>query len=529
MKTGRTVPFLLLAAMISGCFQNQSTYQPFHISDLSSIRESHPAIDVELKTGDEYEVTVDSLRDSLMFATGKRYPAPAGPDASGIRFSGSIALSDIAFLKSGRSSASPRIIAVSCGAAALAAGILMYALYANASPEVRTSETNLNGGGGSCPFIYTKSSNGWFLDAEPYGAAVSRGLQRTEWAKLSHAAVDSNNTVAIRVRNELDETQFIDELTVAVVDHPDSVSVVADPSGVLHSIGQVQTPIAAQSKPYPCEPARFSRSHNSVWESNLYPRLTNTDSSVCDTLLFTFVKPRHAQSAKLVIKANTTVTGFQMGRELLKLHGALLPQWYRSIDRKGAAYRKLMQWHHSQRLYVMPCNVRTPQGWRERADIYGASPIVPQERAYTIDLSDVPGDTVLIMLTPAIGFWAIDRIGIDFSPETPLKLEMCSPHSSVDTIARALTATDGRYLVLPVRGDSVDLVYTLPPRDRRMERTLFIKASGYYNYHLRAQGLPQLSKLKKIYSPGYVVGMTLEQMRQKQMTAQPATAPTSAK
>jgi hypothetical protein len=257
-----------------------------------------------------------------------------------------------------------------------------------------------------------------------------------------------------------------------------------------------------------------------VWESNLYPRLTGADSSVCDTLLFTFVKPAHAQSAKFVIKANTTATGFLMGKELLKLHGALLPQWYRAIDRKGAAYRKLMQWHHSQRLYVMPCNVRTPQGWRERAKIHGASPIVPQERAYTIDLSDVPGDTVQIMLTPAVGFWAIDRIGIDFSPETSLNPTLCSPHSAIDTVARALTATDGRYLVLSVRGDSVDLVYTLPPRDQRMERSLFIKAGGYYNYHIQAKGLPQLSKLARIYRPGYVVGMALEQTRQRQTTAQ---------
>ncbi|MBN2264427.1 MAG: hypothetical protein JW775_01310, partial [Candidatus Aminicenantes bacterium] len=79
----------------------------------------------------------------------------------------------------------------------------------------------------SCPFVYSWNGKGYVLDAEPYGAAVTEGLKRTDWIELSELR-PSAGVYRLLLANELDETQYTDELKLVAVDHAPGRKVAAD-------------------------------------------------------------------------------------------------------------------------------------------------------------------------------------------------------------------------------------------------------------------------------------------------------------
>jgi len=96
----------------------------------------------------------------------------------------------------------------------------------------------------SCPFVYSWDGEKYAFDAEPYGGAITQGLERDDYSELEHLRPD-HGTYRLLMTNEVDETQFTNLMELWVVDTPRDVRVVADESGTLHSIRRLQAPIAA--------------------------------------------------------------------------------------------------------------------------------------------------------------------------------------------------------------------------------------------------------------------------------------------
>jgi hypothetical protein len=71
----------------------------------------------------------------------------------------------------------------------------------------------------SCPFVYSHDGSIYVLDGEPYGGSICEGLARTDLCELEHLLA-VNGKYRLIVSNELDETQYIDELALLVIDHP---------------------------------------------------------------------------------------------------------------------------------------------------------------------------------------------------------------------------------------------------------------------------------------------------------------------
>ena len=72
------------------------------------------------------------------------------------------------------------------------------------------------------------------------------------------------------------------------------------------------------------------------------------------------------------------------------------------------------------------------------------------------------------------------------------------PSKAVDRIGRDVRAmflrADGVNHVMPNRGDAVELRFPSPPPNPGLERSVFLKATGYYDVHLNAAG-PAKSEL----------------------------------
>jgi hypothetical protein len=361
----------------------------------------------------------------------------------------------------------------------------------------------------SCPFIYSFDGKQYVFDAEPYGGAICQGLQRSEWCSLdSLEAV--NGCYRLLIANELDETQYTDELKLVVVDHPKGVTIVPENLGRMHTISNPVAPNQAYDQKGRDLIPFIAQKDDRFWESGLEGRNPEKKEDLRDELVFEFPKPAGAKTAKLVANAWTTLWGTQAIEDLLKLFGNKLSDWYAEVNNFGPANREIWNWHFNECLYVLKIYVETPNGWKARGMMSGGGPFISKDKSYPLEISDVPGDTLRIKLTPAAGFWRLNYLAVDYAEDLPIRImeigaaEAFSDKGRDERAPLSLSRPDHQYLVMPEKGDYAELIFMAPSQSPDQDRTVFLKAQGYYDIHLEAKGEPQRELIDRIFrEPGF--------------------------
>ena len=83
----------------------------------------------------------------------------------------------------------------------------------------------------------------YVFDAEPYGGAITRGLERDDYSELEHLR-EQGGQYRLLLTNEVDETQFTNLMELWVVDHAPGLRVVSDEKGSLRGYAGVR-PLSA--------------------------------------------------------------------------------------------------------------------------------------------------------------------------------------------------------------------------------------------------------------------------------------------
>jgi hypothetical protein len=361
----------------------------------------------------------------------------------------------------------------------------------------------------SCPFIYSFDGEKYRFDAEPYTGAICQGLKRTEWCGLQHIK-EVNGEYRILVSNEVDETEYIDELKLLVIDHPIGVRVAPGPWGSLHTISKPIVPVRAYDQKgndltsYVCENDWI------FWQSQDETKSVDKKEDLKDELIFEFPKPQNAARARLLFNGTTTLWGSQVLKRYLNLYGSKVYEWYDAINNRGLDFLKMANTQLREELYSLQIRVETKTGWKSKGIILGGAPLASEDKVYILDLEDVPSDTLKIKLTPPAAYWKINYLAVDYTEDFSVTTTEIQAVKAVDhkgqEVGKRLTETDNNYLVMPNIGDSVELVFPAPERIAHMERTVILKASGYYDIHLNAQGEPQIETLNRIHNqPGFAL------------------------
>ncbi len=355
-----------------------------------------------------------------------------------------------------------------------------------------------------CPFVYSFDGDDYHFDAEPYGAAICEGLKRTEWSELEHLK-NVNGEYRLLVTNELNETQFTDEVKLLVVDHPDGVEIAPDATGRIHTIAEPNAPIKVHNSTGEDVSHFFSKKDGDTWQSPFDETDPDNDQTLREELTFEFPKPSDAKKAKLIVNARTSQWGAQMGRRFLDLYGNTLPDWYEEMDNHGPAFFRTWSWYLQEELYLMQIRVKLDKGWKSLGTLYGSGPFVSKDKAYALDISDVSGDTLKIKLTPPVNFWNIDYVAVDYTEDLPVKAAEIEASKAIthkgEDVLDKLKAADKSYYVMPNIGDSVEMIFPAPPVDENSDRTILLKACGYYTIHLdSAMGDQQKDMLERLYN-----------------------------
>ena len=352
----------------------------------------------------------------------------------------------------------------------------------------------------SCPFIYSWDGAQYVFDAEPYGGAITRGLERDDYSELEHLRPE-NGFYRLKIGNEVPETQFTNLLELKVVDHNPATRVVSDEWGRLHTISALRAPLSAREKTGHDLLPWLQATDKLIWEPDA---VADSRGNTRQEVVLTFPKERGAKHAKLVANAATGLWGSYMIKAMLELRGRDLEQWYARVDSSRSEANALFAWNIREELYALKLYVEEPTGWEVRGIMPGGGPFIAEDRVVTLDVSRVPGDQLRIRIRPPAGFWAFNSFAVDYTSDESVRVETVPPAEARtdhgQSVLAELQGVDDSYYEMPRIGDCAYLRFPAPPSRSGMKRTVFLHSRGYYRLHLTGSGDPDTATLQQIQS-----------------------------
>ena len=398
-------------------------------------------------------------------------------------------------------------------------GVIVIAIALIPEPEPAPIQIPAYTGGNpysSCPFIYSYDRDKYNLDAQPLGGAVTKGLMRSDYSKLDFLT-DLNDNYKILIKNEMEETQYIDEIKLYSVEHPDNSEVFTDLTGKMFIVNNPQQCISAKDENMMDISSFITKPDNVMWQTKLPVIGNKSETDSRNHLTFAFPKPHNAKTAHLLINAGSTMWGSYMIKEMLNLFGDQLDNWYvkiDSMDKTEIRNEETMKMIVDEELYYMNINVKEQNKWEKRGLIFSGGPFVNETLVYNLDISNTTGDTLFIQLNPALGFWNIDYLAVEYEDYPEPIIEELALKDVVDNQEQNITSkllnADDDYYVMANDGDFAFAEFETSSLSQNTKTTIFLKTTRYYNIHLAKQGPMQAELIYEfINKPGALVNYSL--------------------
>ena len=404
----------------------------------------------------------------------------------------SIAMQDVQRLWVERRGVSAvRTIGLTVGIAAVALGTLIAVVAATKQ---------------SCPFVYSWDGLQYVFDAEPYGGAITRGLERDDYSELEHLR-EQDGVYRLRLTNEVDETQYTNLMELWVVDHARNSRVVSDENGTLRSYTQIQKLSAARDREGNDLLLWLQATDRKIWEPDT---VAGPDGSLRQEVILTFPKPEGATQVNLIANAATGLWGSYMIKKMVELHGRDTAAWLASLDRDPAGLQAIHAWGEREGTYRLPIEVEEAGGWVVRGALPNGGPLLAEDRVIALDVSHVRGTQLRLRLRPPVGYWAFNSFAAAYGTGEAVNVSRVAAKSARTSegkdILQDLAAADDRYYPMPNDTDQAEITFRAPARKSGQDRTVFLHSRGWYQLHLRDKGAPDLVTFSKILTvPGAAV------------------------
>jgi hypothetical protein len=352
----------------------------------------------------------------------------------------------------------------------------------------------------SCPFVYSWDGTQYVFDGEPYGGAVTRGLERDDYSHLESLRPDSAGLYRLMVTNEVNETQYTNSMELMVIDHQPGARIEMDEWGKPHEVTNAIGPSSARDQDGRDLVSWLSAPDQKIWEP--LPSV-NPVSGVRQEIVLTYPKPRGATHARLIARAGTGLWGSHMIREILQLRGAEVTNWYAALDQGGPALDALRAWNVREELYVLKLDLDEAGTWNPRGLLPGGGPFLTETRVVPLDISRVSGDSLRLRIRPPSGFWALNSFEISYADAgQPIAVTTIAPMTGVTSDGRDvlpdLRTSDDKYYAMPTTGDHAFVSFVAPPSRAGAERSVFLHTRGYYRLHLPEKGSADQVALQRI-------------------------------
>ncbi len=367
----------------------------------------------------------------------------------------------------------------------------------------------------SCPYIYSFDGTKYIMDAEPLGGAVCEGLERSDFSKLEHLApVDGKFNVLVKNVNE--EKQRLDEMNFYSIRHDEDSKTAADANGNFYEFKTENAPALVTNDEGRDITKFFTEKDNIRWQNDLPLKSTDAIPTGKDIIKIKFPKPQNAKDAALIINGGTSSFGSNMIYELLKVQGNKVDEWFKSISSGSKAQTELFNVMHRDGLYYMDILVNGSKAGTMR----GNGPMADEDILFPLDLSNVQGDTVEVVLTPSKYFWKFDKISIsyDYKKTVPDNIEKLNISGAINEkgkdMSSELSTVDKNYYNMDTKKDLLNINIPVPENYCKSKNDIYVKTTGWYDIILPKDKQPDKELISKLFNtPGGILNYAIELYR----------------
>ncbi len=350
----------------------------------------------------------------------------------------------------------------------------------------------------SCPFVYIKNGEEYLFKGELYPGIITANLQSDDYLPLSGIKAE-NNVYNIRITNELKEIQHTDFLQLIAADHSKNVEVLVDSHGNLHTTSVIIGPrgVLVDNSLNSIEPALHK-------DNNIYAFDTFLeDDSSTRKIVLEYDKPLKTNRAKLALRVKNSLWLDYVFGKFNEQFGSYYPKFQK--DQQSVSKEESLKWINEQHI-PLSVYVRTTNGWELVDRINAVGPMASREMVIPIDVRNILGDKLQIKLETGFMFWEVDYAGIDYSENEPIQLHYIDANQALngtnDDVTKLISKADGKYFTQPNIGDEVFVTFKASEIPNDLNRSVFLKNRGYYNYIRDYKGEPDFEKLKLFRKAG---------------------------
>ena len=343
----------------------------------------------------------------------------------------------------------------------------------------------------SCPFVYIKDGESYRFVGELYPGSITRNIQRDDYLLLPDFKAQ-NDMYELLITNELKEIQHTDFLELIVVEHTMETEVLIDSEGKIHTLADLVPPtqITADDKSQDLTPALEEDNDAFRFDSEM------NGETFTRNLVATFENDKKSQQGKLYLRAKNSLWIDYVYGKFNEQFGSYFNKYQEDLQDEPA--EKSLKWTSEQHI-PLSVFIETSEGWELVEEIRPVGPLANRNMVIPIDLRSVNSEEIRIKLETGFMFWEVDQIGFDLSENQPTSVTKLAPTTAIDDmgkeVVKQLLISDQVYFTQE-QGGRLQVQFPATSENPEMDRTVYVKNRGYYNYVRDYKGIPDVDYLK---------------------------------
>jgi hypothetical protein len=349
----------------------------------------------------------------------------------------------------------------------------------------------------NCPHVYIDNGDGLEFNNTLFTGAKATQLERFDYKEIPDYFSNSDQ-FTLKIVNEEKEDQYTNLVELVTVIHDKNLEVMADKHGQLHTISALTAPKSAvDNNGFPLV--------NFLNERDDYPyRFNPTDFTELAEVEVKFDAQDETQDAKLVVRARNTMWSGYVYNEFNKLFGKNHGKWVEMNKDKSKEERE--KWMREQGIKML-VDIKQDGEWVtiDEVEVFGEASmnqvVIPIDRALF-------GDELEIRLRSGYMFWELDYVGVDFSKNEAVEVQVHKPARATgnngEDFTQQLSFDDDQYMTHELDKDvnTTDVVFEHLPIDASKTRTILLKSKGYYVPKSNYTGKTDRKRLQSFVNPG---------------------------